>query len=631
MPGRTSSGWAFSLRDSSFDDDDDDDDDDQLPHTALTLDEQLHKDIDLASREDHAKFHSNPWTIAKVNAASRNDNAPAHKPALAPASKPEPPRQPAKAGTLNFTVVKRNKPAPPPEQNSRPADKLSFSRPLVANASSSAQSSQAVSVLPSSPNNFAHGSSRHALPTQNIQHQSCTTSPSVALRTHPPVSVSNAANSPTSSHHDFDHTDMLSGCAIAAHTDNFHDRPTASHESLHPPVPYSMHVFSAHTSPSSLQPARPSVTGRLRPTLQSISAHASSSSPVYSSAKTVSRQRLPNHDLAPRQHLPPANTHPRPQLQASHDQVPFTPPTVRVNTLRTDVTPGPAHRRPFVSPFISNVARPPSPAPTVAQQPANKSISSTDPSTSSASKRRRGADFLKQPERTSEVIARPVNVHHGSPSRHSPASSLVQSSAARTRCGTDFLPPPSSPPPMRPMMPRSTDAYRNAVFDDADAEWSTLPPRSRPTKKPKVKTTAKFVLPLAKALLAPSAAPATTRSGYVPPPPPPKKKAKVDAEDDGARAKLRVVRVKPLDFQLEIEKMKELEAQAAELDAQAAPLGSDDTLADDDCSTLATLHMPEPSSVLGEDWIHEGADDTIDVPVDHIASQYPAFRAHVGK
>lgn len=69
----SNSGWSFSLRESG-DDDLSEDSDDTGSQCCLTPAEELERlarDIDLSSREDCAQFKQNPWTIAKINAATR--------------------------------------------------------------------------------------------------------------------------------------------------------------------------------------------------------------------------------------------------------------------------------------------------------------------------------------------------------------------------------------------------------------------------------------------------------------------------------------------------------------------------------------------------------------------------------
>jgi hypothetical protein len=71
---RMSSGdesiWGFSLR-HSFYDSDDDSNTELSPENVVAGDEKLLRDLDLAARPDEAKFRANPWSIAKVNAASK--------------------------------------------------------------------------------------------------------------------------------------------------------------------------------------------------------------------------------------------------------------------------------------------------------------------------------------------------------------------------------------------------------------------------------------------------------------------------------------------------------------------------------------------------------------------------------
>jgi hypothetical protein len=66
-------GWAFSLRHHfNHDLDDSDVDDDALdPKDAMSSESQFLHELDIGARPDEAKFVANPWSIAKVNAASR--------------------------------------------------------------------------------------------------------------------------------------------------------------------------------------------------------------------------------------------------------------------------------------------------------------------------------------------------------------------------------------------------------------------------------------------------------------------------------------------------------------------------------------------------------------------------------
>ena len=65
--------WSFTLRSGQCfsDSDDESDSEPQTLPAHPSSDDALLKDIDISSRPDNAQFKSNPWSIAKVNAASR--------------------------------------------------------------------------------------------------------------------------------------------------------------------------------------------------------------------------------------------------------------------------------------------------------------------------------------------------------------------------------------------------------------------------------------------------------------------------------------------------------------------------------------------------------------------------------
>lgn len=68
-----SSGWAFNLRTRQLHDSDDSDDCDEPDEQSncVSDDTRLMNDFDLSTRIETVNYKPNPWTIAKVNAASR--------------------------------------------------------------------------------------------------------------------------------------------------------------------------------------------------------------------------------------------------------------------------------------------------------------------------------------------------------------------------------------------------------------------------------------------------------------------------------------------------------------------------------------------------------------------------------
>lgn len=64
--------WSFNLRSCVLGADEDCDSDDDLSPNQLSTDTEFLREIDLSSRQDHAQYKPNPWSIAKVNAASRS-------------------------------------------------------------------------------------------------------------------------------------------------------------------------------------------------------------------------------------------------------------------------------------------------------------------------------------------------------------------------------------------------------------------------------------------------------------------------------------------------------------------------------------------------------------------------------
>lgn len=78
--------WSFNLRTCGLASDDDPDSDNDLPPDQLSNDTEFLRQIDLSSRQDHAEYKPNPWSIAKVNAASRPKAPVVIKPAGLPAN-----------------------------------------------------------------------------------------------------------------------------------------------------------------------------------------------------------------------------------------------------------------------------------------------------------------------------------------------------------------------------------------------------------------------------------------------------------------------------------------------------------------------------------------------------------------
>lgn len=72
----TDADWSFNLRSATGFSDDDDDNEDDVGDTGTSSylsshGSQMLRQIDLAAREDNAQYKPNPWSIARVNAASR--------------------------------------------------------------------------------------------------------------------------------------------------------------------------------------------------------------------------------------------------------------------------------------------------------------------------------------------------------------------------------------------------------------------------------------------------------------------------------------------------------------------------------------------------------------------------------
>lgn len=75
---KSSDGWSFSLR-GGDDTDSDGDDEDGTGATGagagLSNDAQLLQELDISAREETVQYKANPWSIARVNAASRPTKA----------------------------------------------------------------------------------------------------------------------------------------------------------------------------------------------------------------------------------------------------------------------------------------------------------------------------------------------------------------------------------------------------------------------------------------------------------------------------------------------------------------------------------------------------------------------------
>ncbi|KAH9946479.1 hypothetical protein B0H21DRAFT_417109 [Amylocystis lapponica] len=119
-------GWLYNLRACQYSSDEDSEDEGSaVTKTSLkaveTLpdDVQLLRDLDISSRHDDAVFKPNPWTIAKVNAASRQKkplSGPTSQPSKPSISRPEPSRhgKPIKTSgkqqSLSLTLTKVDPP-----------------------------------------------------------------------------------------------------------------------------------------------------------------------------------------------------------------------------------------------------------------------------------------------------------------------------------------------------------------------------------------------------------------------------------------------------------------------------------------------------------------------------------------
>ncbi|TFK49985.1 hypothetical protein OE88DRAFT_303092 [Heliocybe sulcata] len=71
MSSRGSSDWSFNLRERAICLESDASDEEEPERPAQTEDARLLKEMDLTTREDTAQYKANPWSIAKINAASR--------------------------------------------------------------------------------------------------------------------------------------------------------------------------------------------------------------------------------------------------------------------------------------------------------------------------------------------------------------------------------------------------------------------------------------------------------------------------------------------------------------------------------------------------------------------------------
>lgn len=70
-----SPSWSFNMRSFSLVHDDSGSDNDTDPgndiHQNISVDAKLAKELDLSARIDKAEYKPNPWSIARINAASR--------------------------------------------------------------------------------------------------------------------------------------------------------------------------------------------------------------------------------------------------------------------------------------------------------------------------------------------------------------------------------------------------------------------------------------------------------------------------------------------------------------------------------------------------------------------------------
>ncbi|KAJ8692598.1 hypothetical protein PTI98_009896 [Pleurotus ostreatus] len=112
-----SSFWGYSLRGNDFIDDQDEDDgapDDLSTKSHLPNETDMLNDLDLSTREEAAVYKPNPWTIAKINAASRrpggtDTNAAKKQPrsrGLGPTT-----RNPAKSHKADMLHIPRKRPS----------------------------------------------------------------------------------------------------------------------------------------------------------------------------------------------------------------------------------------------------------------------------------------------------------------------------------------------------------------------------------------------------------------------------------------------------------------------------------------------------------------------------------------
>lgn len=299
---------------------------------------------------------------------------------------------------------------------------------------------------------------------------------------------------------------------------------------------------------------------------------------------------------------------------------PFTPRIDRESLEPVTTASSTAPRRPFVSPLIALPA-----SATSAVSVPRRSASPSNPDRTLRRSQPPAFDPAKLPAKRQRLDLAP--------------SPFVPQPAAVRRRGVDLLPPPSSSsraPPVRhlsPVLKGPPSAYRNASFDDG-SDWSTLPARKTTQQKQKVKTTAKFILPLAKLTALPPA-PATSVA-YAPPPPPAKKRA---VQDGGGGPMWKMTRGTANDVKMEMERMKELEAAADLRPAGGDPaIGSDDdlscgepTLAGSDASANVHAHSTDGPACVVSPKHGDAVPMEIDVQLDGIAMQYPVLRQQLAK
>ncbi|KAJ6504422.1 hypothetical protein DFH09DRAFT_292924 [Mycena vulgaris] len=480
--------WTFNLRSTKTNDadsDSDSNDDEDAPTNSVFESEEarLLKDLDLSSREETVVYKPNPFSIAKINAASRNRSTPTidRRPA-----KPAP-KKPQGRIVDSFNVKKKEK------KPSHP----SGSRPKVTSASANAiPRPRPTSINPTlSPDSTTPA---YCIPPVDAPNLSAVGTPTIAEKILSPLMTE------ARTRHVLPLTTVISPhtSTVVPAVPHVPFQTVGSKKKFRPPAPIS---FSSPFKPASLEVRcttnsnqypgnRISFSSPLRPTQPTLL------SPI--SGNSVS------NNLLPRSKYPPRKLNGTSQMQVN-------PASYQHRTITNEpkLAPAPEFQH---SPTRSNVSLTRAPQPHHMLTPSSSTHLHAFPPNNSAAVFAHSQPLLtstfhpnaEHPEIHSFTFEgrRPVRQHDLNLLHQLPASSPIMSPTAtpspsprrKRESARKRLSPNKS---TRTLKRQTSDAY-NYFRSDPDDDWSTLPTRKKSKAsdqiKPRingVRTTAAFRLP----------------------------------------------------------------------------------------------------------------------------------------